>query len=147
MTENNNDALTQPNENTDSEIIAQLGQSRLVSIASSLSLTKTSVILKEGTLTGMGVQENNKTFFKGDLEDLTSISIEIFREIPLLIVGLILLPAYGFGLIFLILYLIRKQRTLKLNFHGEVYSLPLKGYKDGEVEEFIDTILDAKRKL
>ena len=83
MTENNNDALTQLDENTDSEIIAQLGQSRLVSIASSLSLTKTSVILKKGTLTGMGVQENNKTFFKGDLEDLTSISIEIFREIPL----------------------------------------------------------------
>ena len=106
----------------------------------------TKLVLKKYTLSGVGITYTAKSkgsvSFSGDIRNLSSIGVRYLSYWILLLLGFILLFAYGIGIIFIILYFIIKQRFIEINFQGAVYSLSMRGISNEEAQVFIDKTLE-----
>ena len=132
----------------DEKILSTVGQKFLTSFLIGDGITKISLMTTDKRIYGAGNSYSlkGKTFITlvGELKSLNSIGLEYKSNFWFLILGIPLLAAYGIGVIFIILYFLKRHRHIKINFGGEVNSFSLRGISNEEVEEFIKTTMLAK---
>ena len=125
--------------------IATIGQNYNSSFFSGGKFPKTSVVLKENHISGIGRTntslQKETISFCGDLKSVSSIGLQYSSNYMYLILGILLLPAWGIGLVFIIGYFLSKQRYILINFQGAVYALDLKGISNIDVDSFINLSL------
>ena len=127
--------------------IAQLGQSYKTSFFAGDGISKTSIELAPNRISGKGktytAASKGVISFAGDLKSVSSIGMEYQSNYILLILGILLLAAYGLGILFIIAYFMTKERYIVVNFEGFVYALSLRGIRNKDVEQFVETALGA----
>ena len=123
--------------------IAQIGQKISTSLFTGHGFSKTSIVLTKDRLTGVGqtyaARGRAIVSFTGDLRSVSSLGLEYNSNYILLILGLATLVIFGLGIIFLIMYVMSKERYIVVNFQGMGYALSLQGISNKEVENFIET--------
>jgi hypothetical protein len=81
--------------------------------------------------------------FAAPLKDVSSVGLEYSSNYILLILGILLLAAYGLGIILIIAYFFSKQRYIVINIQGFAYALSLRGISNKEVDGFIETTIQT----
>ena len=128
-------------------IIAIIGQKYSTSLLSGAGFSKTSLVLTNRTLSGVGKTYTAKSkgivSFSGNVKNISSLGIEYTSNWIFLLLGLVLLLAWGLGIIFLILYFVQKERYIIVNFQGALYALSLRGISNQDVQVFIEKSLEV----
>jgi len=126
-------------------VIARLGHTYSTSLLAGKGLYKTSLELTECTLSGVGKTYASSSkgviSFSGDVKNISSIGIDYCSNWVMLLVGLLTLPIYGLGIIFLIIYSSSKERYIVVNFQGAKYALSLKKISSADTQIFIEKVL------
>ena len=127
--------------------IAQVGQKYSVSFVSGGGFKATSISLTNHRLKGKGTDALGRkmTAFQANLQDVSSLSLEYSSDIAKLILGILLLPAFGLGLLLIIAYFMDRQRVITVNIQGNTYSYTLKGISNSRALEFIDQVITCTR--
>lgn len=127
--------------------IAQLGQSYKASFFAGDGISKTSIELTADRISGRGktytATSKEGVSFMGDLKSVSSIGMDYHSSYILLVLGVILLVAYGLGILFLIAYYMTKERFIVVNFEGFTYALSLRGIRNKDVDQFVETAMVA----
>jgi hypothetical protein len=130
-------------------VIATIGQKYSTSILTGEGLTETSLILTAKTLTGAGKTYSTKSraiiSFSGDVKNVSSIGTEYSSNWIMFLIGILTLPLYGLGIVFLILHFTHKERYIVVNFQGATYALTLRGVSNKDVQSFIEKTIDTTR--
>ena len=129
-------------------VIARLGHTYSTSLLAGKGLYKTSLELTKCTLSGVGktyaASPKSVISFSGDVKNISSIGIDYCSNWVMLLVGLLTLPIYGLGIIFLIIYSSSKERYIVVNFQGAKYALSLKEISSEDTQIFIEQVLNIK---
>jgi len=130
-------------------IIAQVGQKYSTSLLAGAGFSKTSLVLTDRTLSGVGKTYTAKSkgvvSFAANLKDISSLGIEYASHWILILLGILTLPLFGLGLLFIILYFVSKERYIVVNVQGALYALSLRGISNQDVQAFIEKSLAAAR--
>ena len=126
-------------------VIARLGHTYSTSLLAGKGLYKTSLELTKDSLSGVGktyaASSKGVISFSGDVKNISSIGIDYYSNWVMLLVGLLTLPMYGLGIIFLIIYSSSKERYIVVNFQGAKYALSLKKISSEDTQIFIEKVL------
>jgi hypothetical protein len=132
---------------TTSHVIAQIGQKYSASFFTGGGFNKTSVTLSSDRIAGVGktytAASKGIVSFAAPLKDVSSVGLEYSSNYILLILGILLLAAYGLGIILIIAYFFSKQRYIVINIQGFAYALSLRGISNKEVDGFIETTIQT----
>jgi hypothetical protein len=132
---------------TTSHVIAQIGQKSSASFFTGGGFNKTSVTLSSDRIAGVGktytAASKGIVSFAAPLKDVSSVGLEYSSNYILLILGILLLAAYGLGIILIIAYFFSKQRYIVINIQGFAYALSLRGISNKEVDGFIETTIQT----
>lgn len=130
-----------------STIVARIGQKYSSSFFTGSGFNKTSLVLYSDHINGVGktytAASKGILSFSAPLKDLSSVGLEYRSNYILLILGILLLAAYGLGILLIILYFTSKQRYIIINIRGFAYALSLRGISNREVDSFIETTIDS----
>jgi len=130
-----------------SQIIAQIGQKYSTSLLTGGGFSKTSLTLSSDQLAGGGKSytstSTRKVSFIAPLKTISSVGLDYSSNYILLLLGIILLAAFGLGIILIIAYFFTKQRYIVINIQGFAYTLSLRGISNKEVTEFMDATTQA----
>lgn len=126
-------------------IIAQVGQKYSTSLLAGAGFSKTSLVLTNKTLSGVGKTYTAKSkgvvSFAANLKDVSSLGIEYAAHWILILLGILTLPFFGLGLLFIIFYFVSNERYIVVNVQGALYALSLRGISNQEVQSFIEKAL------
>jgi hypothetical protein len=132
---------------TTSHVIAQIGQKYSASFFTGGGFNKTSVTLSSDRIAGVGktytAASKGIVSFAAPLKDVSSVGLEYSSNYILLILGILLLAAYGLGIILIVAYFFSKQRYIVINIQGFAYALSLRGISNKEVDGFIETTIQT----
>lgn len=132
---------------TTSHVIAQIGQKYSTSFFTGGGFNKTSLTLSSDRIAGVGktytAASKGIVSFAAPLKDVSSVGLEYSSNYILLILGILLLAAYGLGIILIIAYFFSKQRYIVINIQGFAYALSLRGISNKEVDGFIETTIQT----
>ena len=146
---NMTDIVKKQDSNGNDNVIARLGHKYSDSLLSGKCLWKTSLELTEKTLSGIGrtyASSPKKVIsFSGNVKDISSIGFDYCSNWILLLVGILTLPLYGLGIIFLIIYSNSKTPYIVVNFQGAKYALSLKEIPCEASQKFIEKVLNIKK--
>jgi hypothetical protein len=130
-----------------SQIIAQVGQKYSTSFFTGSGFSKTSLTLSSDRIAGVGktytAASKGIVSFAAPLKDVSSVGLEYTSNHILLILGVLLLAAYGLGIILIIAYFFSKQRYIVINIQGFAYALSLRGISNRDVDSFIETTIQT----
>lgn len=132
---------------TTSHVTAQIGQKYSTSFFTGGGFSKTSLTLSSDRIAGVGktytAASKGIVSFTAPLKDVSSVGLEYSSNHILLALGILLLAAYGLGIIFIIAYFFSKQRYIVINIQGFAYALSLRGISNKEVDSFIETTIQS----
>jgi hypothetical protein len=127
--------------------IATLGQKYSTSLLAGQGFSQTSLVLTARTLSGVGKTYSAKSkgiiSFAGDVKNVSSIGLEYTSNWIYLLLGILTLPAYGLGILFLIVYFVTKERYVVVNFQGALYALSLRGISNADAQAFMEKVLST----
>lgn len=130
-------------------VIAQVGQKYSTSLLSGAGFSKTSLILTNKTLSGVGKTYTAKSkgivSFEANLRDVSSLGIEYTSHWILILIGIMTLWLFGLGLLFIALYFVSKERYIVVNVQGALYALSLRGISNQDIQSFIEIALAEAR--
>ncbi|MCK9616676.1 MAG: hypothetical protein M0R21_02470 [Lentimicrobiaceae bacterium] len=134
--------------NPDEKILGVVGQKFLTSlmIGNGFSTTSLMVTNKRLYASAKSYTTKGKSYqtLVGEIKDLKSIGIEYKSNFWLMILGIILTPLYGLGIILIVYALRKRKRFIQFNFGGDTSSLSLRGISNEEVAKFIKIVMLAK---
>ena len=140
----------------DEKVMAVLGQGYVAGIISAGGFSKSVMVLTDRRLYTSG-----KVFGKGSnnvissvkgkqVVDVRNISSTGFQEVSkteLLWKGIITLPLFGMGIIFLVLYFLSRTRYFFVEYSGGAVGTNCKWHSPSELEEFQRKLFEVKDKI
>ena len=129
--------------------IAQIGQSYKASLFSGSGFSKTSLVLSNDSLSGVGktytASSRAIVSFTARLESVSSIGMKYYSNYLLLVLGILTLIVYGLGILFIIFYFTSKQRFFVVNVSGALYALSLRGISNQDLDVFVEKVAEHSR--
>lgn len=126
---------------SDEQEIMTVGQGFGTSLLVGAGLSKTTATLSSRRLyiqgRGIGVSRQERISLVADLDQIGGVGTIYSGNLALLIIGVLALPALGFGLIFILLWFMTKERGMMIYLPGAQFACSLRGIPNDVADEFV----------